>query len=109
MEKVNLSEKLSFIHDHWNPRIAGELNGQHVKLVKFQGEFVWHKHDHEDEMFFVVMGVRCAAGGQAGGVDGGGRARGRRVVAHEQHEGRDRAQCPGDDASHARFSSGQDQ
>jgi len=56
MEKVNLSEKLSFIHDHWNPRIAGELNGQHVKLVKFQGEFVWHKHDHEDEMFFVVMG-----------------------------------------------------
>lgn len=56
MEKVNLSEKLSLIHDHWNPRIAGELNGQHVKLVKLQGEFVWHKHDHEDEMFFVVKG-----------------------------------------------------
>lgn len=56
MEKVNLSEKLSLIHDHWNPRIVGELNGQHVKLVKFQGEFVWHKHDHEDEMFFVVKG-----------------------------------------------------
>ena len=56
MEKVNLPEKLSLIHDHWNPRIAGELNGQHVKLVKFKGEFVWHKHDHEDEMFFVVKG-----------------------------------------------------
>ena len=56
MDKVNLTEKLSLIHDHWNPRIAGELNGQHVKLVKFKGEFVWHKHDHEDEMFFVVKG-----------------------------------------------------
>ena len=56
MEKVNLSDKLSLIHDHWNPRIAGELNGQHVKLVKFKGEFVWHKHDLEDEMFFVVKG-----------------------------------------------------
>ena len=56
MEKVNLFEKLSLIHDHWNPRIAGELNGQHVKLVKFKGEFVWHKHDHEDEMFFVIKG-----------------------------------------------------
>lgn len=44
------------INDHWNPRIAGELNGQQVKLVKFQGEFVWHKHDAEDELFFVVEG-----------------------------------------------------
>ena len=44
------------IHDHWNPRIAGELNGQMVKLVKFKGEFVWHKHDDEDEMFFVLKG-----------------------------------------------------
>ncbi len=56
MEKVNITEKLSLIHDHWNPRIAGELNGQHVRLVKFQGEFIWHKHDHEDEMFFVLDG-----------------------------------------------------
>jgi mannose-6-phosphate isomerase-like protein (cupin superfamily) len=56
MEKVNLSQKFAKFDDHWNPRIAGELNGQHVKLVKFQGEFVWHKHDHEDEMFFVVKG-----------------------------------------------------
>ena len=56
MNKVNLSEQFSLIHDHWNPRIAGELNGQHIKLVKFQGEFIWHKHDNEDEMFLVVNG-----------------------------------------------------
>jgi len=56
MEKVNIAEKLALIDDYWNPRIAGELNGQHVKLVKFKGEFVWHKHDHEDEMFYVLKG-----------------------------------------------------
>jgi mannose-6-phosphate isomerase-like protein (cupin superfamily) len=56
MEKVNLADKLSKFSDYWNPRIAGELNGQQVKLVKFKGEFVWHKHDHEDELFFVVEG-----------------------------------------------------
>jgi mannose-6-phosphate isomerase-like protein (cupin superfamily) len=56
MEKVTIFDKLSNINDHWNPRIAAELNGQHVKLVKFQGEFVWHKHDHEDEMFYVLKG-----------------------------------------------------
>ena len=56
MEKVSLAEKLSRFSDHWNPRIVGELNGQQVKLVKFQGEFVWHHHDHEDELFLVVEG-----------------------------------------------------
>ena len=56
MNKVSLSEKLSQFSDHWNPRIVGELNGQHVKLVKFQGEFVWHHHDAEDELFLVVDG-----------------------------------------------------
>ena len=56
MEKVNIAEKLALIDDYWNPRIAGGLNGQHVKLVKFKGEFVWHKHDHEDEMFYVLKG-----------------------------------------------------
>lgn len=56
MEKVNIAEKLSRFSDHWNPRIVGELNGQHVKLVKFKGEFVWHKHDEEDEMFYVLEG-----------------------------------------------------
>lgn len=56
MEKVNLQEKLSRFSDFWNPRIIGELNGQQVKLVKLKGEFIWHRHDHEDEMFFVVRG-----------------------------------------------------
>lgn len=56
MEKLNLAEKLSTISDHWNPRIAGTLNGQHVKLVKFKGEFVWHHHENEDELFYVVKG-----------------------------------------------------
>jgi mannose-6-phosphate isomerase-like protein (cupin superfamily) len=56
MEKVNIEEKLSQFHDHWNPKIVGDLNGQHVKLVKFQGEFVWHHHDNEDELFLVVKG-----------------------------------------------------
>src|ERR1700684_2516270 len=56
MEKVNIREKLALISDHWNPRGVGELNGQHVKLVKFQGEFVWHDHAAEDELFLVVRG-----------------------------------------------------
>jgi len=56
MEKVNLSEKFSLFTEHWSPKIAGELNGQMVKLVKFQGEFVWHHHDNEDELFYVVKG-----------------------------------------------------
>lgn len=56
MEKVNITEKLALFNDHWNPRIVGELNGQHVKLVKFKGEFVWHQHTGEDEMFLVLEG-----------------------------------------------------
>jgi mannose-6-phosphate isomerase-like protein (cupin superfamily) len=56
MEKVNLTDKLALFTDHWNPKIVGELNGQQVKLVKFQGEFVWHKPDVEDELFLVVKG-----------------------------------------------------
>lgn len=56
MEKINIEEKLSLFHDYFNPRIAGELNGQHVKLVKFKGEFIWHHHDHEDELFYVLNG-----------------------------------------------------
>ena len=57
MEKVNLAEKLSLFNDHYNPRIVGELNGQHVKLVKLKGEFVWHKHEVEDELFLVIKGT----------------------------------------------------
>ena len=56
MNKVSLSDAFSRIHDHWKPRIAAELNGQHVKLVKFKGSFVWHHHDDEDELFLVVRG-----------------------------------------------------
>ena len=56
MERVNLREKLARFGEHWSPKIVGELNGQYVKLVKFKGEFVWHHHDHEDELFLVVRG-----------------------------------------------------
>lgn len=56
MEKVNLEEKFSKIPGPFNPHIAGELNGQSIKLVKIKGEFVWHHHDNEDEMFYVIKG-----------------------------------------------------
>jgi mannose-6-phosphate isomerase-like protein (cupin superfamily) len=56
MEKVNLREKLGLFSDHWNPRVVGELNGQHVKLAKFKGAFVWHDHTDEDELFLVLRG-----------------------------------------------------
>jgi mannose-6-phosphate isomerase-like protein (cupin superfamily) len=55
-EKVNLKEKLSLFSTRWDPKIVAELNGQHVKLVKFQGPFTWHKHETEDEMFLVIEG-----------------------------------------------------
>ena len=56
IEVVNLAEKFTRFTDHWHPRIVGELNDMHVKLVKVQGEFVWHHHDAEDELFLVVKG-----------------------------------------------------
>jgi mannose-6-phosphate isomerase-like protein (cupin superfamily) len=56
VEKVNLAEKLGQFAEHWQPKIVGELDGFMVKLVKFQGEFVWHKHDREDELFLVLEG-----------------------------------------------------
>ena len=56
MEKINLVAKLAEFSEHWSPRIIGELNGQHVKLVKVEGEFVWHHHDDEDELFLVLEG-----------------------------------------------------
>lgn len=56
MEKVNLEEKFSQFSTHWEPKIVSELNGQQVKLAKLMGEFVWHSHEHEDEMFMVVKG-----------------------------------------------------
>lgn len=56
IEKINISQKFTQFSDYWNPRIAGELNGQQVKLAKFKGEFVWHSHEQEDEMFLVIRG-----------------------------------------------------
>jgi mannose-6-phosphate isomerase-like protein (cupin superfamily) len=56
IEKVNLAQKFSLFHEHWQPKIVGEVNGMHVKLAKLQGEFVWHHHENEDELFLVVKG-----------------------------------------------------
>jgi mannose-6-phosphate isomerase-like protein (cupin superfamily) len=56
MEKVNIERKFKQFHDQWKPKIVAELNGQQVKLVKFQGPFVWHHHETEDELFLVVKG-----------------------------------------------------
>lgn len=55
-DKIDLAQKFSLFSKHWCPKIVAELNGQHVKLVKFQGQFVWHSHEHEDELFYVVRG-----------------------------------------------------
>lgn len=56
MEKVNITQKLSLFNDYWQPRIVGEMNASHVKLVKVQGTFIWHHHDDEDELFWVLKG-----------------------------------------------------
>lgn len=56
MNAIDLREKFAAFSEHWSPRIVAELNGQHVKLVKLRGEFVWHHHDHEDELFLVHRG-----------------------------------------------------
>ncbi len=56
MEKVNLAQKFSLFAEHYSPKIVGEINDAYVKLVKLQGEFVWHHHEHEDELFLVIKG-----------------------------------------------------
>jgi mannose-6-phosphate isomerase-like protein (cupin superfamily) len=56
IDKVNIKEKFALFDEHWSPKIVGELNGQHVKLVKLHGEFVWHHHEQEDELFLVLGG-----------------------------------------------------
>ena len=56
MEIINLTQKFNLFNDHWSPKIVGELNGQEIKLAKVKGEFVWHNHQDEDELFFVVSG-----------------------------------------------------
>ncbi len=67
MEQVNLQEKFARIGEYWSPKIAGEVNDSYVKLVKFRGEFVWHHHEKEDELFLVVQGVMrmCFRGREA--------------------------------------------
>lgn len=59
MEKVNLAEKLALFTEYWSPKVVGDLNRQQIKLVKFKGEFVWHHHEVEDEMFLVLQGQFC--------------------------------------------------
>ena len=59
MDAVNVAEKLSQVNEYWHPTIVGELNQDYIKVVKFQGEFLWHHHEHEDEMFLVVKGRLC--------------------------------------------------
>ena len=56
-EKINLQEKYKLINEHWSPKIIGELNGQHVKIAKISGEFTWHSHENEDELFMVIKGT----------------------------------------------------
>jgi mannose-6-phosphate isomerase-like protein (cupin superfamily) len=56
MKVVNLAQKFSLFSDYWSPKIVGELNGQQVKVAKLHGEFIWHQHEHEDELFLVVQG-----------------------------------------------------
>ncbi len=56
MQVINLNEKFSLFNDYWSPKIIGELNGQDIKLAKVKGEFIWHNHQNEDELFFVVKG-----------------------------------------------------
>lgn len=57
IKTINVLEKLSLFSEYWSPKIVGELNGQQVKLAKLKGEFVWHKHNNEDELFFVINGI----------------------------------------------------
>jgi mannose-6-phosphate isomerase-like protein (cupin superfamily) len=59
IEVINLADKFSMFADHWHPRIVGELNDSHVRLVKLKGEFVWHCHEKEDELFLVLKGTLC--------------------------------------------------
>ena len=57
MDVINLDEKLSLFSDHWHPRIIAELNGQAIKIAKLKGDFIWHDHENEDELFFVIKGT----------------------------------------------------
>lgn len=69
MQKISLADKLGAFAEHWSPKIIGELNGQYVKLVKFCGDFIWHHHEHEDEMFLVIHGSFRMNYREASGVE----------------------------------------
>ena len=56
MDKINLNQKFGLFHEHWSPKIVGEINDSYIKLAKLKGEFDWHRHDDEDELFFIVKG-----------------------------------------------------
>jgi mannose-6-phosphate isomerase-like protein (cupin superfamily) len=56
MDTINIAQKFSLFNEHWSPKIVGELNGQQIKLARLKGEFVWHNHKDEDELFFIVKG-----------------------------------------------------
>ena len=56
MEIINIAQKFNLFNEHWSPRIVGELNDSHIKLAKLRGEFVWHQHENEDEMFLIIKG-----------------------------------------------------
>jgi len=68
IRKVNLRDKFSLINEYRSPKVVGELNGQAVKLVKMKGDFIWHHHEHEDEMFLVVKG-KFRMGLKTGDID----------------------------------------
>lgn len=57
MKKINLKNKFNLFNDHWNPRIIGEMNGQDIKIAKVKGEFIWHNHKNEDELFLIIKGT----------------------------------------------------
>lgn len=57
MNSINIKDKFSLFHEHWTPKIIGELNGQQVKLAKLKGDFIWHSHEAEDELFLVIKGI----------------------------------------------------
>ena len=57
MKKINLKEKFSLFNDHWSPKVLGEMNGQNVKIAKVKGEFLWHDHANEEELFLIIKGT----------------------------------------------------
>lgn len=61
LNKIKITEKFDLFKDYWNPRVIAEFNNQHVRIAKLKGEFVWHKHDTEDELFYIIKGTLCIA------------------------------------------------